>query len=121
MIIIKDIEVFKVDDNRKEAFLFHGKHYRSVDDKCPSQVVINPEIIEGRNYYLNENGEKVFISIGIRKDVLRFLGLPFDEFNKLQEKIDCLNKTLIEKDNFIAKIMNLNFWQRLMFVLNCKI
>jgi hypothetical protein len=115
MIIIKDVEIYKIEGEYCD-FIYHAKHINTINKDDTRDLVVNPELIRGRNYYTNIDGEKVYICIGFKKEVQDLLGLPFDEFDRMYKQIDILNKTLIEKDHTIAQIMNLNFWQRLMFV-----
>lgn len=114
MIVIKDITCVEVyNDIYCQAYFnpsnLSGKNCLNENE----DIKLGIENVLGRTYR-NTNGEEV--CVGLTKKVQDLLGLPFDEFDRMHKQIDVLNKTLIEKDNIIAKIMNLNFWQRLIFV-----
>ena len=92
---------------------------------------VETEIVSGRRY---TNADRKEICLGISKDVQEILGIPFDDFENMQETNDRLNfncgrveyensKLQIENqgyDSVIEEIKAWNFWQRLKFLFKGK-
>lgn len=121
MIVIKEIKVVNVDRNIAEFAIADHKPFVWLEKPglIPESIEVTREMVRGR-IFVNTRGQR--LCIGMTREVQEAIGLPFEIFDSMDQKITGLSKQNHElrcraqaymdwHDNFIR----LNFWGRLKY------
>lgn len=115
MICITEIKVIDVDvDIDKYQIAYHEPlSYAAITDSDPKEYVeITTELITGRRF-VNANGEEV--CVGMSKQVQKYIGLPFEVYENLQNNIKYERKQTKIQRYKLDRVKSMTFWHRIKY------
>ena len=118
MILIRGIQVIKVDKDSKEIRDMANRYI--FDPILYEDVFLTPDMVKGR-VFVNEDGEEICISMN--DDAQKAVGLPFKTFDKMtntiednKDTIDQLDELYDEAFESLLSYEHMSLWDRVKFV-----
>ena len=118
MILIREIQVIRVDKDAKEIRDMANRYI--FDPILYEDVFLTPDMVKGR-VFVNEDGEEICISMN--DDAQKAVGLPFKTFDKMtntiednKDTIDHLDKLYDEAFEVLLSYEGMSWWDRVKFI-----
>ena len=123
MILIREIQVIKVDKDSKEIRDMANRYI--FDPILYEDVFLTPDMVKGR-VFKNVDGEEICISMN--DDAQKAVGLPFKTFDKMTSVIDENEDTIEQLDELyneafevLLSYEGMSWWERVKFIFKRRI
>jgi len=118
MILIRKIQVIKVDKDSKEIRDMANRYI--FDPILYEDVFMTPDMVKGR-VFTNADGEEIVISMN--DDAQKAVGLPFETFDNMTTTIDDNKDTIEQLDELyreafktLVSYERMSWWERVKFI-----